>query len=211
LRPAVEKDQRPFSRRTSAPAQESLPCHPLRERPPSPEVTPLPEAGRSRPFTRQTALSWEGRRPVLPYLRQRGSCDEETLLHGSGSHLRRGWSGVGDSPAYGHLGAEPGSIEPGGNFPSRHPYPTRGLSFGWLPPSTSGLGHGPFKAVARVRIPSGAWAVSSAGRAPGLHPGGRQFDPVTAHIFRSCRPGYPPIQGRWKLRRTSGVPLVSCS
>jgi hypothetical protein len=25
-----------------------------------------------------------------------------------------------------------------------------------LPPSTSGLGHGPFKAVARVRIPSGA-------------------------------------------------------
>src|SRR6185312_14560902 len=26
-----------------------------------------------------------------------------------------------------------------------------------------------------------AWAVSSAGRAPGLHPGGRQFETVTAH------------------------------
>jgi hypothetical protein len=68
------------------------------------------------------------------------------------------------------------------------------------PPSTSGLGHGPFKAVARVRIPSGAlangrragWlrrsvaplskrAVSSVGRAPGLHPGGRWFEPGTAH------------------------------
>src|SRR5688500_7162163 len=49
------------------------------------------------------------------------------------------------------------------------------------PPSTSGLGHHPFKVAARVRIPLGAWAVSSAGRAPALHAGGRRFDPVTAH------------------------------
>ena len=49
------------------------------------------------------------------------------------------------------------------------------------PPSTSGPGHGPFKAAARVRIPLGAWAVSSVGRAPALQAGGRRFEPVTAH------------------------------
>src|SRR6267378_1870410 len=63
------------------------------------------------------------------------------------------------------------------------------------PPSTSGPGHGPFKAVARVRIPLGApvWAVSSVGRAPALHAGGRKFEPCTAHdasisgvLDRSC-------------------------
>jgi hypothetical protein len=101
------------------------------------------------------------------------------------------------------------------------------------PPSTSGLGHGPFKAVARVRIPSGAsppeirafrrhvafrwpslpvvadawpqplvsagrrsgkvvWrAVSSVGRAPGLHPGGRWFEPGTAHRRSKSAPAAP--------------------
>ena len=50
------------------------------------------------------------------------------------------------------------------------------------PPSTSGPGLRPFTAPARVRIPLRATrAVSSAGRAPGLHRGGRRFDPVTAH------------------------------
>ena len=53
------------------------------------------------------------------------------------------------------------------------------------PPSTSGPGHGPFKAVARVRIPPGARAVSSAGRAPALQAGGRRFEPCTAHSRKS--------------------------
>ncbi len=55
------------------------------------------------------------------------------------------------------------------------------------PPSTSGLGHHPFKVAARVRIPLGAWAVSSAGRAPALHAGGRRFESCTAHYFQSLR------------------------
>ena len=56
-------------------------------------------------------------------------------------------------------------------------------------------------------------AVSSAGRAPGLHPGGRRFDPVTAH-FRGvmCRAGtHGPVRSsggaanrRRPRRRTPG-------
>ena len=34
---------------------------------------------------------------------------------------------------------------------------------------------------ARSNPVGGTWAVSSVGRAPGLHPGGRRFEPVTAH------------------------------
>jgi hypothetical protein len=55
------------------------------------------------------------------------------------------------------------------------------------PPSTSGQGHSPFKAVARVRIPLGAHvrAVSSVGRAPALQAGGRWFEPGTAHLTKN--------------------------
>jgi hypothetical protein len=63
------------------------------------------------------------------------------------------------------------------------PFPRRGYPpFAW-PPSTSGLGPHPFKVVTRVRIPLGVCprAVSSAGRAPALHAGGRRFEPCTAH------------------------------
>ena len=44
----------------------------------------------------------------------------------------------------------------GERWPSTTALRGRGLSLPRAPPSTSGLGHGPFKAVARVRIPSGA-------------------------------------------------------
>ena len=43
----------------------------------------------------------------------------------------------------------------------------------------------PGSAAARVR--SRPWAVSSAGRAPRLHRGGRRFEPVTAHLSRRSR------------------------
>src|SRR4029079_7533952 len=63
-----------------------------------------------------------------------------------------------------------------------------------------------------------AWAVSSAGRAPGLHPGGRQFETVTAHhpasrfaLRRICsvvgrEAGCPPKPWR---RRAAPAPRTS--
>jgi hypothetical protein len=64
------------------------------------------------------------------------------------------------------------------------------------PPSTSGPGHSPFKAVARVRIPLGApvRAVSSVGRAPALQAGGRWFEPGTAHAERPWKQGLSVVR-----------------
>src|SRR5438105_15224034 len=46
------------------------------------------------------------------------------------------------------------------------------------------LAEGPEAYAERAR------AVSSAGRAPGLHPGGRRFDPVTAHWTKAPQRGF---------------------
>jgi SAM-dependent methyltransferase len=66
------------------------------------------------------------------------------------------------------------------------------------PPSTSGLGHGPFKAGARVRIPLGARAVSSVGRAPALQAGGRWFEPGTAHLMAGD--AWAPLGAEWRRK-----------
>ena len=50
------------------------------------------------------------------------------------------------------------------------------------------------------------WAVSSAGRAPGLHPGGRQFETVTAHhaspLRATCGAATRRPLGRSSIRRS---------
>ena len=50
-------------------------------------------------------------------------------------------------------------------------------------PLVKRLRHRPFTAVSGVRFPHGspAWTISSAGRAPALQAGCRQFDPVIVH------------------------------
>ena len=60
-------------------------------------------------------------------------------------------------------------------------------------PLVKWLRHRPFTAVTRVRIPYGSptWRISSAGRAPALQAGGRQFDPVILHHFLYT------IEGLW--------------
>ena len=59
-------------------------------------------------------------------------------------------------------------------------------SRGWVTksgPLVKRLRHRPFTAVSRVRFPDGSpiWTISSAGRAPALQAGCRQFDPVIVH------------------------------
>jgi hypothetical protein len=68
---------------------------------------------------------------------------------------------------------------------------------GSAPPSTSGLGHGPFKAVARVRIPPGA-------KEPTTRPCGRPWHrlprtSVRGRVVRTEAPARSP--------RTNGLPL----
>jgi hypothetical protein len=48
-------------------------------------------------------------------------------------------------------------------FGAAHPQSQTSLHSGAGPPSTSGPGHSPFKAVARVRIPLGAWSRGAEG------------------------------------------------
>src|SRR5207249_2383985 len=65
----------------------------------------------------------------------------------------------------------------------------------------------------RVRLPSGPWAVSSAGRAPRLHRGGRLFESGTAHPLEQCRrvwePGHATLEpGRHLCRKAADHPAA---
>ena len=67
-----------------------------------------------------------------------------------------------------------------------------------MPPSSSGLGHHPFKVAARVRIPLGvqghtghtAWSRGEVEFTPACQAGGRGFEP------RRDRSGASPIGGQ---------------
>src|SRR5262245_53809431 len=48
-------------------------------------------------------------------------------------------------------------------------------------------------------------AVSSAGRAPGLHPGGRQFEPVTAHHSETHARGAMNVESPMMLHHVQKV------
>ena len=74
-------------------------------------------------------------------------------------------------------------------------------------PLVKGLRHRPFTAKTRVRFPCGSprWDLSSAGRAPASHAGGRRFKPGRSHHSE----GFPVDNGQMPLLRWQGAESTS--
>ena len=92
---------------------------------------------------------------------------------------------VGSSPTRGAIHDSLAQLAEHLTFNQGVPRSSRGwvTNFG---PLVKRLRHRPFTAVSRVRFPDGSpiWTISSAGRAPALQAGCRQFDPVIVHHMR---------------------------